>query len=159
VAVTGVGHYHAAYYPGYLDLLRKHGCEIVGVADPDPRIAADRARLCDSVAFEDYREMLESTRPEFVVALGRHVDMPDVFRHLVAAGVPFLMEKPWGIDAATMSGLAALALDRRAWACVPFPMRFSPWAELTKQMYVAGELGEISHGLFRMVRPGCAALH
>ena len=34
VAVTGVGHYHAAFYPGYLELLAKHGCTVVGVADP-----------------------------------------------------------------------------------------------------------------------------
>ena len=44
----------------------------------------------------DYRQMIEATKPEFVIAFGRHCDMPEIFRFLVGAGVPFVMEKPWG---------------------------------------------------------------
>lgn len=164
VVVAGVGHYHAAFYPNYLELLTKHGCEIVGVSDPDESIAAERASRCVSMArafarggvraFIDYREMIEHTRPDFVLALGRHVDMPELCRYLIDTRIPFLMEKPWGVDAATVVELAELVEASGVWAAVPFSMRYSPWAELAKQMYERGELGEISHGLFRMMRPG-----
>ena len=56
--------------------------------------------------------MLKQTKPSFVIALGRHIDMPDIFRHLVETGIPLLMEKPWGVDDATVRELAELA-DRR----------------------------------------------
>ena len=44
VAVAGVGHYHAAYTPVYLDLLKQHGGELVVVSDSDLALAEDRAR-------------------------------------------------------------------------------------------------------------------
>ncbi len=154
VAVIGAGHYHAAYYPVYLDLLAEQRLAIVGVHDPDPAIAEDRARRVESRPYTDYKAMIEQTRPDFVVALGRHVDMPPVFRYLVEAGVPFLMEKPWGTDAATVNELAALAEAKGAWAAVPFSMRYSFWAESAREMLRRNQLGKASHILFRMVRPG-----
>ena len=53
--------------------------------------------------------MIEKTKPEFVVALGRHIAMPAEFRFLVDTGIPFLMEKPWGVDDKTVNELADLA--------------------------------------------------
>jgi predicted dehydrogenase len=85
--------------------------------------------------------MIEETRPEFVIALGRHCDMPETFRFLVGARVPFLMEKPWGTDAATVAELADLAAARGAWVTVPFMTRYSFWAVTVKRMIEAGEFG------------------
>ncbi|MGE0543533.1 MAG: Gfo/Idh/MocA family protein [Dehalococcoidia bacterium] len=97
--------------------------------------------------------MIVETKPEFVIALGRHCDMPETFRYLVDAGIPFLMEKPWGVDAETVEGLARLAEERRAWVGVPFFTRYSFWAVRAKQMIEAGEFGAVSHIVFRMIRP------
>ena len=46
-------------------------CDIVGVSDRDEGIAKARAERFGSTRFTDYRRMIETTRPEFVVALGR----------------------------------------------------------------------------------------
>jgi predicted dehydrogenase len=97
--------------------------------------------------------MLDRTKPDFVVALGRHVDMPAIFRHLVETGIPFLMEKPWGIDDATVRELAELAETRNSWVCVPFMARYSHWAEVARSMVQSGELGAVSHIVFRIIRP------
>jgi len=154
VAVAGVGHYHAVYPPFYLSLLAKHGAELVGMADPEPGVARARAAHYGARAYEDYRTMVEETRPDFVLALGRHVDMPDTFRFLVASGVPFLMEKPWGVDAETVRELAALAEMKGAWVATPFSMRYSFWARTAREMLAKGDLGSVSHVRFRMIRPG-----
>jgi predicted dehydrogenase len=97
--------------------------------------------------------MIERTRPDFVIALGRHRDMPETFRHLVGEGVPFLMEKPWGVDAETVEELACLAEQKGAWVAVPFFTRYSFWAVTVKRMIEAGELGDLSHIVLRMIRP------
>jgi len=153
VAVTEVSHWHSVYDASYLNILRDLGCDIVGVSDRSARIAAERAQRFGSTPFTDYREMIEATKPEFVIALGRHCDMPDIFRFLVSAGVPFVMEKPWGTDADTVANLASLAAEEGAWVSVPFMARYSFWAVTVKRMIEGGEFGKISHIFYRGIRP------
>jgi predicted dehydrogenase len=154
VAVVGVDHYHATSFPNYLSILKTEGVDIVGVHAPEAQTAERWAAEYRSVAYTDYRKMVEATEPEFVIALGRHSAMPDEFRYLVAAGVPFLMEKPWGTDAATVKALAELAEQRGAWVALPMPFRYSWFAETAVAMRERGELGAISHGLMRFNMPG-----
>jgi predicted dehydrogenase len=154
VAIIGAGHYHATLYPSYIKLFADQGLEIVGIHDPIESVAADRAGRFNTKAYTDFRRMVEETKPEFVMALGRHIDMPDTFRYLVDTDIPFLMEKPWAVDPETFSELIELAESRRAWAAVPFPMRFTHWTETVRKMIAHGETGKISHGIFRMLRPG-----
>jgi predicted dehydrogenase len=153
VVVTEVSHWHSVYDAAYLRILRDLGCDIVGVSDRSARIVADRAERFGGTPFTDYREMVEATRPEFAIALGRHCDMPEIFRYLVGAGVPFVMEKPWGIDANTVADLSRLAAEKGAWVSVPFTQRYSFWAVTAKRMIAAGEFGRISHIFFRGIRP------
>jgi len=156
VAVIGVSHWHSIYDAAYLELLHGLQINVVGISDKNRAIVDDRANRFGYQPFEDYRLMLERTRPDFVVALGRHIDMPSIFRHLVGTGIPFLMEKPWGVDDATVQGLAALVEETNAWVCVPFMTRYSHWAETARKMVQGGELGRVSHIVFRMIRPTMA---
>ncbi len=153
VAAIEVSHWHSAYDASYLRILRDLECDIVGVSDRSEHIATERAERFGSTPFTDYRRMIEATRPEFVIALGRHCDMPDIFRFLVAAGVPFVMEKPWGTDPDTVEALAGLAAAKGAWVGVPLMSRYSFWAFTVKRMIEAGEFGKISHIVFRGIRP------
>ena len=145
IAAIDVSHWHSAYDAAYLRVLRDLGCDIVGVSDRDERIARNRAERFGGTPFTDYRRMIEATRPEFVVALGRHCDMPETFRFLADASIPFLMEKPCGTDPDTVADLARLAAEKGAWVTVPFMVRYSFWAVTVKRMIAAGELGRISH--------------
>jgi predicted dehydrogenase len=151
-AAIGVGHWHTVGL--YMRPLAAQKVEIVGMSDPDPAVAEDRAKLFDSTPFTDYREMIEKTKPDFVVALGKHNAMPETFRYLVEAGIPFLMEKPWGTDDKTVRELADLAEAKNAWVSSPFPMRFSHWGEVARRMVGSGELGAVSHIVFRFLQPG-----
>jgi predicted dehydrogenase len=153
VAAIDVNHWHSANDAAYLRILRDLGRDIVGVSDPDLRIAKERAERFGTTPFTDYRQMIEATRPEFVIALGRRCDMPQTFRFLVEAGIPFLMEKPWGTDPNTVADLARLAEEKGAWVSVPFMNRYSFWAATAKRMIADGEFGRISHIFYRGIRP------
>jgi hypothetical protein len=137
VAVTEVSHWHSVNDASYLHILRDLGCDIVGVSDRSAQIVEDRAQRFGGIPFTDYRQMIEATKPEFVIALGRHCDMPEIFRFLVGAAVPFVMEKPWGTDAETVADLAHLADAKGAWVGVPFMSRYSFWAVTVKRMIEA----------------------
>ena len=152
-AVIDVSHWHSANDASYLRILQNYKVDIVGVSDANKMIADERAQRFSSVPFTSYREMIEKAKPDFVIALGRHIDMPATFRYLVETHIPFLMEKPWGVDAQTVNGLADLAAARHTWACVPFPYRYSFWAETARRMVQSGELGPVSHIVFRLIRP------
>jgi predicted dehydrogenase len=154
VAVIGVGHYHALYPPYYLELLRKQGAEVVAVAEPLGSVAEAAAQRCGARAYVDYRSMVQMTRPDLVLALGRHIDMPEAFRYLVDAGVPFIAEKPWATDDRTVRVLATHAESRGAWVATPFSMRYSQWADVARRVIKTGECGPTSHIVFRMIRPG-----
>lgn len=153
VAATGVSHWHSLYDATYLQHLKDLNCDIVGVSDDSRAIAEDRAKRFNSTPFTDYRKMVETTKPDFVVALGRHVDMPAIFRYLIDTGIPFMMEKPWGVDAETVKGLARLAESKGAWVAAPFVFRYSHWAETARGMIQRGELGAVSHIFFRIIKP------
>jgi predicted dehydrogenase len=154
VAVIGADHYHATSTPNYLRILQTEHLDVLGVHAPDAAVAAKWAAQYGSTPYTDYRAMIDKTKPEFIVALGRHVAMPAEFRFLVETGIPFLMEKPWGIDDRTVNELADLAESNRAWAAVPMPFRYSMFAETAIAMRDRGELGTISHMLFRFNQPG-----
>jgi predicted dehydrogenase len=154
VAVIGAGHYHATLPPNYLRILQNEKLDIVGVHDPDRGVAEDRAKRCGSTAYTDYRAMINKTKPEFVLSLNRHVDMPGLFRFLVDTGIPFLAEKPWGIDDKTVNELTDYAEKKKAWATAPMSFRYSWWAETARKMVKSGELGTISHMLVRFNQPG-----
>ncbi len=154
VAVIGAGHYHATLPPNYLRILQNEKLDIVGVHDPDKAVAEDRAKRCGSTAYTDYRAMIDKTKPEFVLSLNRHVNMPEPFRFLVDSGIPFLAEKPWGIDDKTVNELADYAEKKKAWATAPMSFRYSWWAETARKMVKSGELGTISHMLVRFNQPG-----
>jgi predicted dehydrogenase len=154
VVVIGVDHYHATSTPNYLRILQNEKVDILGVHAPDAAIATKWAGEYNSTPYTDYRAMIEKTKPEFIVALGKHVAMPAEFRFLVDTGIPFLMEKPWGIDDKTVNELADLAESKHAWAAVPMPFRYSLFAETAVEMRQRNELGTISHMLFRFNQPG-----
>jgi predicted dehydrogenase len=154
VALIGADHYHATSTPNYLRILQNEKVDLVGVHAPEEAIASKWAAQYGSTPYTDYRQMIDKTKPEFVVALGHHAAMPAEFRYLVGTGIPFLMEKPWAIDGKTVNELADLAESKRAWAAVPMPFRYSWFAETAVAMRDKGELGTISHMLMRFNQPG-----
>jgi predicted dehydrogenase len=153
VAVIGVSHWHSTYGGvAYLKHLSALKLNIVGVSDQNAKIAEDRAKRFNSTPFNDYQAMVDKTKPEFVIALGKHIDMPAIFRFMVESRIPFAMEKPWGIDYATIENLVDLAESKKAWATVTLPGRFTFWAEEARRRLAAGEFGAISHVVARSNR-------
>ena len=146
IALIGVSHWHT---PFYLDpLLTMPGMSVVGVSDPDPPRAEAMAAKARCPAFGDYRDMCARVKPDFVFALGRHCDMADEARFLIAERIPFAMEKPCAITAADAHDIAARAAGAKLFAAVPFVIRYSPLVE-TIRTVAAGEA--VQYVVFKFV--------
>ncbi len=142
VAAIEVSHWHALYDAAYLrHLIAMPDVELVAIQDSDADLVARRAAEVGSPAtFTDYRKMLATTRPNFVMALGRHCQMAQIAHDLLDQGYPFLMEKPMGISAPEVEAVAAKAARLNAFVAVPLAQR----------------LGPLSHIYVRINRPGPA---
>ena len=111
IAAIEVSHWHALHDAAYLrHLVAMPDVQLAAVQDTDAGLVAKRAaEVGNPATFTDYRQMLETVRPDFVVALGRHRQMAGIAHHLLDQGYPFLMEKPMGIDAGEVEAVAAKA--------------------------------------------------
>jgi predicted dehydrogenase len=158
VAAIGVTHWHSLYDSAYLrHLAGMPDFQLVALHDESAAIAAKRAReLGNPPVFTDYRAMLAKTRPDFVIALGPHDRMAATAHHLLDEGYPFLMEKPMGVNATEVQGIAAKAAAKRAFVAVPLIQRYQPFTVRARQLLAEGRLGPLSHVYFRLNRPTSA---
>ncbi len=148
VALIEVGHWHSRMH---LRSLQKTDAVIAGVSDHQPGTAKAFAGELGCPAFQDWRAMLDTTRPDLVVAMGRHADMPAIARGLLEAGIPFAIEKPTGLNASQLAPLVELAKERHAFAAVALTNRYSALWETLDRLEQAGRAGIRSHAHFRVV--------
>src|SRR5215469_1992261 len=158
VAAIEVSHWHALNDAAYLrHLVAMPNVELIAIQDSDAGLVAKRAAEVGSPpTFTDYRKMLATTRPDFVLALGRHRQMAGIAHDLLDQGYPFLMEKPMGINAAEVEAVAAKAARLNAFVAVPLAQRYAPFATRARELLAAGRFGPLSHIYVRINRPGPA---
>ena len=121
LAFIGASHWHL---PLYLDpALEIEGVQVVGVSDPDAACVKALAARLGCAGDTDFRALCRKTRPDFVVALGRHCDMVEQARFLLEEGIAFALEKPCGLNARQAIELAALEQRTGHFAAVPLVFR------------------------------------
>lgn len=147
VAFVGASHWHL---PLYLEpALALPGVTLAGVADPDPAAARAIGERLGCPSDQDFRELCRRQKPDFVIALGRHADMPDQAQFLIEEGIPFALEKPCGVNLAQVQHLAALAESRGAFCAVPLVFRNGDFFRLMQDL--AAEDGGVQHMAFRFI--------
>ena len=158
IAAIEVGHWHSLYDAAYLKtLVKMPDIRLVGIQDPDAAMAASRAaELGGPPVYTDFREMLAQTRPDFVVALGRPSAMAGIAHHLLDEGYPFLMEKPMGLHAGEVRGIADKAAARKSFAAVPLFQRLHPFVAHARRLLDESAFGPLSHFHFRSNRGSSA---
>jgi len=158
IAAIEVGHWHSLFDAAYLKSLTKMpDVQLAGIQDPDSALVAQRAaQLGGPPVFTDYREMLAKIRPDFVIALGRHSAMAGIAHFLLDEGYPFLMEKPMGINAKEVRGIADKAMDKKTFAAVPLFQRYHPFVSQARRMLADRAFGPASHFHFRSNRASSA---
>jgi predicted dehydrogenase len=158
VAAIEVSHWHALNDAAYLrHLVAMPDVELVAIQDSDAGLVAKRAaEVGNPQTFTDYQKMLAATRPDFVLALGRHRQMAAIANDLIDGGYPFLMEKPMGISAAEVEAVAKKAASHNAFVAVPLAQRYGVFAKTARELIASKSLGPLSHIYVRINRPGPA---
>lgn len=142
-AVLGVGHWHTKFI---LPALAEHST-LAAVSEPDPRLRERAAGTLACPAYADFRALLDRERIDAAFVYGRHCDMAETAGALVSRGIPFAVEKPGGLTAAEVGGVARRASEAGLFAAVPFTHRLTPWVRA-----IGAEAGgRIHHAAFRLL--------
>jgi predicted dehydrogenase len=144
--IIGVTHWHLELFLG--PMLTRDDLEYVGVSDPDLAGAQLVGERLGTIAFDDYRDLVRRTAPDFALVLGKHADMADTAAFLIERGIPFIIEKPAGLNGAQVARIAKLAADRGAFVAVPFVFRQNGWVTRMRE-HSAGE--RYDHLSFTMI--------
>jgi len=123
-------------------LSRNRDFDIVGVADPTASVR-DALQSRGHRVFADYREMLDSIRPEAVVVATPNAHHVPVARECIARGVAALIEKPVSDSLESALALEALAAPSGVPVLVGHHRRHNPLLKRAAEHIGSGEIGHI----------------
>jgi predicted dehydrogenase len=123
------------------------GCALVAAADPSRFPAAHLAKLNPQIAiFKDAGKMLDRSELDAVVIASpvwTHVELASM---CVDRGIPFLLEKPYGLSAESGSVLRARLEENPVTNMMGYVYRFQESFRLAKSIVDQGCLGPIVRG-------------
>lgn len=139
---TGRGDYGHALDEAFTDV---PGVEVVAVADDNKMgLAKTAAKLKVDKAFADYRQMLDTVKPD-VVSIGPR--WLDSHRELVIEaanrGIHMYLEKPLCRTLAEADEMVAACERTHAKLAIAHTTRFSPRMPVVKQMIADGKIGRV----------------
>jgi predicted dehydrogenase len=127
VAFIGASHWHLDLY--LVPFLDAPGVELAGISDPNPDVVQHLTERFGCDGDTDFRALCRRVKPEFVFALGRHVDMTDEAEFLIAQRIPFALEKPCGLAQRDVGAIAEKTERAGAFAAVPLVFRNGDFAD------------------------------
>ncbi|MGI6367084.1 MAG: Gfo/Idh/MocA family protein [Anaerolineae bacterium] len=155
VAVIGFAHMHVNHLVDTFAALPN--VEWVGCADTVPAVeplsnkpSTRRANLQRALqvtgiprAWEDYRELLSSERPDIVIVCPENARHGEVVEAAAAAGAHILTEKPMSSTLGDALRMARAVRQHGVELMVNWPTTWSPAVRRMKELLDAGTIGEI----------------
>jgi UDP-N-acetyl-2-amino-2-deoxyglucuronate dehydrogenase len=124
-------------------LARLPGTQIVGMADVNPDIGAQRAALVGAPFFLDHQTLLSTVAPNVAVICAPHPLHCSLALDCFAAGAHVLVEKPIAVEVAEAEMMIAAADAAGRVLAVNFQERFLPDIEAAHRLIADGELGDL----------------
>jgi predicted dehydrogenase len=146
IAVIGGGRFGEMHLRAFAQMQREGRVQLVGLADVDEKILAQRCEQYGIPGFSDYREMIDRTNSDAVTVV-----TPDFLHHEAAvcclrAGKHVLVEKPLDVTVAGCREIVELAEARGLFVQVNFHKRYDPYHARLRDLIASGCLGEIEYG-------------
>lgn len=139
VCLFGMAHVHANRY---VESLRKHDAEIVGVWDRDEERARYWARKNGIPHYKDKDQLIGQGVDAAVVCSETVHHLEDV-QTLATAKIPVLCEKPLGVNHRDSAAIVRVCQTNDVHLMTAFPARFAPTVKQVRTMAGGGELGRI----------------
>lgn len=120
-------------------------CELVGIADADEKgRAAMAAKLKSPLAFGDYRELLDKTKPHLVSIGPRWLDQHrDMVLACAERGIHIYLEKPLCRNLTEADEMVAAVEKHKVKLALAHQTRYSPKLPVVRDLLEEGKLGTI----------------
>ncbi|MCH6255088.1 Gfo/Idh/MocA family oxidoreductase [Puniceicoccaceae bacterium K14] len=143
----GMGKFHAQSF------LENEDAEIVGLADVNPDLLAETGKRFEVEAlFSDYREMLDSVKPDLVTVALPNFLHEEVVVDALDSGSHVLCEKPLAMKLEQGERMREAAIRAGRQLGVNLSYRFTPAGRALKALVDDGFLGEAYHAYTRWTR-------
>ena len=100
--------------------------ELVGASDVNVALGQKNANELGCPFFADYKEMLETTKPDVAVILAPHPFHAALTIDCLNAGAHVLVEKPMAVQVSEADAMIAAAEANQKHLAVSFQQRFRP---------------------------------
>lgn len=150
VAVIGVGSMGSNHARLFAEL---PNAQLVGVADNNLDLAGGVARRYGTKAYSDYREMLETEKPQAVSVVVPTAMHEEVGVAVLNAGAHVLIEKPIASTLEEGQRLVELAAKVKRKLMVGHIVRFNPAIRALREKMQDNELGSIFQIFCRRIGP------
>lgn len=145
----------AGYFAQFqLQAWKELGAELVGLCDTNVDRAANLATRFDiGRTGADAATMMDSLRPDVVDIVTPPQGHKGLVQLCQQRGIPAICQKPFGLNWAEATAMAAAAQQSGVMLAVHENFRFTPWFRECKRLIDNGMLGPI-HALSFRLRPG-----
>lgn len=158
IAIFDVNHWH---FPLYIPALNDPGIEVVGISDSASFAGERFAGQLNCKLYRSNDELLKQDF-DFALVFSRHSDMAALAERLIIRKIPFLIEKPCGLNLQEVRRIRQLAEQNGVYVSVPFIIRvsdlaarLSPSEGLTPEGYQHLSFRFIVGSVERYQRNGC----
>ena len=142
-AFVGAGVMGRDHWKNALTLQQNGDLQITGLAD----VVLDRANTLASehgiATFEDYKKLIDETKPEFVVVSTPHPSHEEITVYAAERGIHVLCEKPIAHTVAAADRMIAACRKAGVLLGIDFSQRPTPTYQKAHDIIANGELGEI----------------
>jgi predicted dehydrogenase len=134
IAVAGITHGHAGFILGRKP---KPDIELVGIYEPNTELAKHHAKsfgIKAELFYTDMNKMLESVKPEAVVAFGSIYEHMAVVEACAPKGIHVMVEKPLATNLAHAKRMEELALKNKIYLLTNYETSWYPTTEKAYQL-------------------------
>lgn len=129
--------------PAHIEALRRHGIDVVGLAEDSAERAAERAQGLRLKPYSTFEAMIEDPILDVI-----HITSPNYLhayhaRMALEAGKHVVCEKPLAMNSGESGQLVELAKKTGLVNAVNFNIRFYPLAQQARSMVHSGEIGDV----------------
>lgn len=132
------------------DLLRNvaehSGAELVGICDEQPQAmqpAIEALQIPSSLAFTDYRQCMESTKPDLVILCPPTGEHALWVEKIAPFGCHLFVEKPFAASLADADRMIAAAGESGKQLVINWPARWDPVYFTTERVISEGLIGDV----------------
>jgi predicted dehydrogenase len=142
IAIVGLVHSHGV---GLLrGLVKNPAVELVGIADPHADVRQEAEKLAPGVPlFEDYRKMLDQTKPDAAWSFVENDRHLEVTRECAGRGISVIFEKPMAATLDQARQMLQLASAHHIKIMINYQMAWWPENYTAYELARSGELGRV----------------